>query len=83
MEITDTDYSAVLVPSEEWKAIQETLYLLSIPGMQKDKKEYSSNVISQRQILWAENHAYNIEKQISVPKDFPSAEYLVREDRDR
>lgn len=25
--------SAVLLPMEEWKAIQETLYLCSIPGM--------------------------------------------------
>lgn len=27
--------SAVLVSSEDWKAIQETLYLLSIPGMRE------------------------------------------------
>ncbi len=26
--------SAVLVAEEDWKAIQETLYLLSVPGMQ-------------------------------------------------
>ncbi|MBI4248027.1 MAG: type II toxin-antitoxin system Phd/YefM family antitoxin [Elusimicrobia bacterium] len=27
--------SAVLIASEDWDAIQETLYLLSIPGMRK------------------------------------------------
>ena len=27
--------SAVLVSSEDWEAIQETLYLLSIPGMRE------------------------------------------------
>ena len=27
--------SAVLVAEEDWRAIQETLYLLSIPGMRK------------------------------------------------
>jgi PHD/YefM family antitoxin component YafN of YafNO toxin-antitoxin module len=31
--ITGKDSSAVLVNEEDWNAIQETLHLLSIPGM--------------------------------------------------
>ena len=31
--ITGRDSSAVLVNEDDWTAIQETLYLLSIPGM--------------------------------------------------
>jgi len=31
--------SAVLLSSEDWQAIQETLYLLSIPGMRGSIKE--------------------------------------------
>lgn len=31
--------SAVLLSSEDWDAIQETLYLLSIPGMRESIKE--------------------------------------------
>ncbi|MBN1423024.1 type II toxin-antitoxin system Phd/YefM family antitoxin [Candidatus Fermentibacteria bacterium] len=31
--ITGKDSSAVLVNEDDWAAIQETLYLLSIPGM--------------------------------------------------
>ena len=31
--------SAVLVAAEDWQAIQETLYLLSIPGMRESIKE--------------------------------------------
>ena len=31
--------SAVLLSSEDWDAIQETLYLLSIPGMRKSIKD--------------------------------------------
>jgi antitoxin YefM len=31
--------SAVLVPEEDWRAIQETLYLLSIPGMRESIRE--------------------------------------------
>ena len=31
--ITGKDGSAVLVGEEDWSAIQETLYLLSVPGM--------------------------------------------------
>jgi antitoxin YefM len=30
---------AVLVSEEDWKAIQETLYLLSVPGMRESIKE--------------------------------------------
>jgi len=31
--------SAVLLSSEDWDAIQETLYLLSIPGMRESIRE--------------------------------------------
>jgi len=31
--------SAVLLSTEDWEAIQETLYLLSIPGMRESIKE--------------------------------------------
>ncbi len=31
--------SAVLISEEDWKSIQETLYLLSIPGMRESIKE--------------------------------------------
>lgn len=31
--------SAVLVSAEDWEAIQETLYLLAVPGMRESIKE--------------------------------------------
>lgn len=31
--------NAVLVSSDDWEAIQETLYLLSVPGMRESIKE--------------------------------------------
>lgn len=31
--------SAVLISAEDWQAIQETLYLLSIPGMRESIKK--------------------------------------------
>ena len=31
--------SAVLVSADDWQAIQETLYLLSVPGMRESIKE--------------------------------------------
>lgn len=31
--------SAVLVSTEDWEAIQETLYLLTVPGMRESIKE--------------------------------------------
>ena len=33
LTITGKDSSAVLVGEDDWRAIQETLYLLSLPGM--------------------------------------------------
>jgi len=33
VQIAGKRHSAVLVSEEDWRAVQETLYLLSIPGM--------------------------------------------------
>lgn len=35
VEITGKDLNAVLVGEEDWRSIQETLYLVSIPGMRE------------------------------------------------
>ena len=35
VQITGKRNNAVLVSEEDWRAIQETLYLLSIPGMRE------------------------------------------------
>ena len=35
IQITGKRANAVLVAEEDWRAIQETLYLLSIPGMRE------------------------------------------------
>jgi hypothetical protein len=39
IQITGKRSNAVLVSEEDWAAIQETLYLLSIPGMRESIKE--------------------------------------------
>ena len=33
--ITGTQHNAVLISQEDWSAIQETLYLLSVPNMRE------------------------------------------------
>ena len=38
--------SAVLVSEEDWKAIQETMYLLSAPGMRKSIREAMAEPLS-------------------------------------
>lgn len=38
IRITGKRHSGVLVSDEDWSAIQETLYLLSIPGMRESIK---------------------------------------------
>jgi len=35
IQITGKRNSAVLVSDDDWRAIQETLYLLSVPGMRE------------------------------------------------
>lgn len=37
--ITGKRNSGVLISSEDWEAIQETLFLMSIPGMRESIKE--------------------------------------------
>jgi prevent-host-death family protein len=37
--ITGKRNNAVLLSAEDWQAIQETLYLLSVPGMRESIKE--------------------------------------------
>lgn len=37
--ITGKAHNAVLVSEEDWIAIQETLYLLSVPGMRESIRE--------------------------------------------
>ena len=35
VQITGRRHSAVLISEEDWRAVQETLYLTSIPGMKE------------------------------------------------
>lgn len=37
--ITGKRHDAILLAAEDWHAIQETLYLLSVPGMRESIKE--------------------------------------------
>ena len=39
IEITGKRNNAVLISEEDWRAIQETLYLLSIPGMRESIRD--------------------------------------------
>ena len=39
VQITGKNGSAVLIAEEDWKSVQETLYLLSIPGMRESIRE--------------------------------------------
>lgn len=39
IQITTKTGSAILISEEDWRSIQETLYLLSIPGMRESIRE--------------------------------------------
>ena len=44
--ITGRRASAVLVSDQDWRSIQETLYLLSIPGMRESIREGIATPVS-------------------------------------
>jgi antitoxin YefM len=39
IQITGRNASAVLIAEEDWRSIEETLYLLSVPGMRESIRE--------------------------------------------
>lgn len=39
IQITGKNANAILIAEEDWRAIQETLYLLSVPGMRESIRE--------------------------------------------
>ena len=47
IQITGKRANAVLVSEEDWRAIQETLYLLSIPGMRDSIRKGLSTPIDE------------------------------------
>jgi len=46
IQITGKRADAVLVSEEDWRAIQETLFLLSIPGMRESIREGLTTPVS-------------------------------------
>jgi len=52
--ITGRRTNAVLVAEEDWRAIQETLYLLSVPGMRKSILEGMKTPVSRcaKKVSW-------------------------------
>ena len=46
--------SAVLVSEEDWQAIQETMFLISIPGMRKSIRDAMSEPLSKsaKELTW-------------------------------
>ena len=39
IQISGKRHNAILISEEDWRAIQETLYLLSIPGMRESVRK--------------------------------------------
>jgi len=46
--------NAVLVSADDWQAIQETLYLLSVPGMRESIKKGMAEPLSKsaKRLIW-------------------------------
>ena len=54
IQITGRRASAVLISAEDWRSIQETLYLLSIPGMRESIVKGSKTPVRKcaTKIMW-------------------------------
>jgi antitoxin YefM len=52
--ISGKRHDAVLVSAEDWRAIQETLYLLAVPGMRESIKEGMAEPVSDcaKELRW-------------------------------
>lgn len=59
--ITTKRHNAVLVGEDDWNAIQETLYLLSVPGMRESIAEGSK--ASDEDVLSKEDFLNRLEKE--------------------
>jgi prevent-host-death family protein len=47
IQITSKRANAILIAEDDWRAIQETLYLLSIPGMRESIRDGLATPIDQ------------------------------------
>jgi len=56
--ITGKRFSAVLVSVEDWNAIQETLFLLSVPGMRESIKDAMAEPLSKKSQAGLDKPAY-------------------------
>jgi antitoxin YefM len=52
--ITGKRHNAVLVSADDWASIQETIYLLSVPGMRESIREGLSTSIEEcsKELAW-------------------------------
>ena len=54
IQIISTSSTGVLISEEDWRSIQETLYLLSIPGMRESIREGMNTPIEEcsKELTW-------------------------------
>ena len=54
VQITGKRHSAVLVSEDDWRAVQETLYLTSIPGMRESIRKGLETPVTEcdRELEW-------------------------------
>jgi prevent-host-death family protein len=54
VQITGKRHNAVLVSEEDWRAIEETLYIMSVPGLAESIKAGSKEPLSRsaRKLSW-------------------------------
>ena len=54
--INDERHTAVLVSADDWRSIQETLYLLSVPGMRESIREGLQTPLAEcSETVWSED----------------------------
>ncbi len=66
---------AVLVSEEDWSAIQETLYLLSVPGMRESIREGMDTPVDEcyAELAWRHGSWFTPSKLRKTPRSCPTA----------
>jgi len=54
IQITGKRHNGVLISEDDWRSIQETLYLLSIPGMRESIRKGLKNPVKEcsKKLIW-------------------------------
>ena len=80
IQISGKRHSAVLVSEDDWRAIQETLYLVSVPGMRESIAKGLKIPVEKcrKEIKWWVGNSFSPIKLKKMPKNCPVPDWNLK-----